>query len=158
MNTKVVFSTFIGRVAVDAGLTLSISEEFLNGNTEDIKDNISACVSLNKDNSRAWYDGHKNYNINLGLAVYGDIRTLQKQNEEYASKEDNGRHHVDLSTLVVREIWIDGTYLRIRWHFEDCYGGGRCFAGNMYPLHEEYGDNNHENFYCGSAVNLQVYF
>lgn len=158
MKTKVVFNTFIGRIAVDADYTLSINEEFLNGETEAIKDNISACVSLDKDNSRLWKDGHKKYNIDLTLAVCGDIRTLQKQNEEYASKEDNGRHHVDLNTLVVREIWIDGKYLRIRWCFADCYGTCRAFAGNIYPITESYNDTNKENFYCGSEVNLQVYF
>ena len=158
MKTKVAFSTFIGIIPVDADLTFSMSDEFLNGDVEDVREHVKASVSIKKANARTWNDGHQKYNINFALAVYGDIRLLQKQNEEYAAKEDNGRHHVDLKTLKVSEIWIDGKYLRIRWHFEDCYGGGRCFAGNMYPIREEYDDTNHEDFYCSSNVGLQVYF
>lgn len=159
MKTKVEFSTFIGIVTVDADLTFSMSDEFLNGDVlNSIHEHVKASVSIKKANAHAWYDGHKKYNINFALAVCGDIRLLQKQNEEYAAIEVNGRHHVDLKTLKVSEIWIDGRYLRIRWHFEDCYGAGRCFAGNMYPIREECDDTNHENFFCTSQVKLQVYF
>lgn len=158
MNTKVAFSTFIGIITVNADLTFSMSDEFLKGDVEDVREHVKASVSIKKANAHAWRDGHKKYNIDFALAVYGDIRFLQKQNEEYAAKENNGRHHVDLKTLEVSEIWIDGKYLRIRWRFEDCYGGGRYFAGNMYPIREEYDDTNHEDFYCSSALKLQVYF
>lgn len=158
MKTKVAFSTFIGIITVDADLTFSMSDEFLKGDVEDVREHVKASVSIKKANAHAWHDGHKKYNIDFALAVYGDIRFLQKQNEEYAAKENNGRHHVDLKTLKVSEIWIDGKYLRIRWRFEDCYGGGRYFAGNMYPIREEYDDTNHEDFYCSSALKLQVYF
>lgn len=158
MKTKVAFSTFIGIVTVDADLTFSMSDEFLKGDVEDVREHVKASVSIKKANAHAWHDGHKKYNIDFALAVYGDIRFLKKQNEEYAAKENNGRHHVDLKTLKVSEIWIDGKYLRIRWRFEDCYGGGRYFAGNMYPIREEYDDTNHEDFYCSSALKLQVYF
>ena len=158
MKTKVAFSTFIGIIPVDADLTFSISDEFLNGDVEDVRKHVKASVSIKKANAHTWNDGHQKYNINFALAVYGDIRLLQKQNEEYAAKEDNGRHYVDLKTLKVSEIWIDGKYLRIRWHFEDCYGDGRLFAGNIYPIHEAFQDTNHENFYCSSKVGLQVYF
>ena len=158
METKVVFSTIIGRVPVCADLTLSMSDEFLNGDVESLCEHVTACVSVEKANANTWMVGHKRFNVDFALAVYGDIRALQKQNEEYAAKEDNGRHHVDLKTLKVSEIWIDGKYLRIRWHFEDCYGGGRCFAGNIYPIREEFDDTNHEDFYCATAVKLQVYF
>lgn len=158
MKTKVVFSTIIGRVPVDADLTFSMSDEFLSGDVESLREHVTACVSIEKANANTWMDGHKRFNVNFALAVYGDIRLLQKQNEEYAAKEDNGRHHVDLKTLKVSEIWIDGKYLRIEWRFKDCYGGGRLFAGNMYPIHEAFQDTNHENFYCSSNVVLQVYF
>jgi len=158
MKTKVAFSTFIGIITVDTDLTFSMSDEFLKGDVEDVREHVKASVSIKKANAHAWHDGHKKYNIDFALAVYGDIRFLQKQNEEYAAKENNGRHHVDLKTLKVSEIWIDGKYLRIRWHFEDCYGGGRYFAGNMYPIREKYDDTNHEDFYCSSALKLQVYF
>jgi len=158
MNTKVVFSTIIGRVPVDADLTFSMSDEFLSGDVESLREHVTACVSIKKANAHTWMDGHKKYNINFALAVCGDIRLLRKQNEEYAAKETNGRHHVDLKTLKVNEIWIDGRHLRIEWYFKDCYGGGRCFAGNMYPIHEKYDDTNHEDFYCSTAVKLQVYF
>ena len=158
METKVVFSTIIGRVPVDADLTFSMSDEFLKGDVESLREHVTACVSVEKANANTWMEGHKRFNVDFALAVYGDIRALQKQNEEYAAKEDNGRHHVDLKTLKVSEIWIDGRYLRIEWHFEDCYGGGRLFAGNMYPVHEAFQDTNHENFLCSSEVGLQVYF
>lgn len=158
METKVVFSTIIGRVPVCADLTLSMSDKFLSGDVESLREHVTACVSLEKANANTWMDGHKRFNVDFVMAVYGDIETLQKQNEEYAAKEDNGRHHVDLKTLKVNEIWIDGRYLRIEWYFKDCYGCGRLFAGNMYPIHEAYGDTNHENFYCSSEVGLQVYF
>ena len=158
METKVVFSTIIGRVPVDADLTFSMSDEFLNGDVESLREHVTACVSVEKANANTWMDGHQKYNIDFTLAVGGDIRLLQKQNEEYAAKEDNGRHHVDLKTLKVNEIWIDGRHLRIAWYFKDCYGDGRLFAGNMYPIREGYGDTNHENFYCSSKVGLQVYF
>ena len=157
-KTKVVFSTVIGRVSVDADLTFSVSKTFLDGINESIRDNITACVSIDKEHANIHTDGHKKYNINLALAVGDDIRFLYKQNEYYSSKENNGRHHVDLNTLEIREIWIDGRYLRIEWYFKDCYGIGRCFSGNAYPIVEVYNDNNHENFYCSSAIKLQVYF
>ena len=158
MKTKVAFSTFIGIITVDADLTFSMSDEFLKGDVEDVREHVKASVSIKKANARTWNDGHQKYNINFALAVYGDIRLLQKQNEEYAAKEDNGRHHVDLKTLKVSEIWIDGRHLRIEWYFKDCYGCGRLFAGNMYPVHEAFQDTNHENFYCSSKGGLQVYF
>ena len=158
METKVVFSTIIGRVPVDADLTFSMSDEFLSGDVESLREHVTACVSVEKANANTWMEGHQKYNINFALAVDGDIRLLQKQNEEYAAKEDNGRHHVDLKTLKVNEIWIDGRHLRIEWYFKDCYGDGRLFAGNMYPIHEAFQDTNHENFYCSSEVGLQVYF
>lgn len=158
METKVVFSTIIGRVPVCADLTFSMSDEFLSGDTESLREHVVACVSVEKANANTWMVGHKKYNIDFVLAVAGDIRALQKQNEEYAAKETNGRHHVDLKTLEVSEIWIDGRHLRIEWRFKDCYGGGRLFAGNMYPIHEAFQDKNHENFYCSSKVGLQVYF
>lgn len=158
MKTKVVFSTIIGRVPVDADLTFSMSDEFLKGDVESLREHVKACVSVEKANAHTWNDGHQKYNINFALAVGGDIRLLQKQNEEYAAREDNGRHHVDLKTLKVNEIWIEGRYLRIEWYFKDCYGDGRLFAGNMYPIREEYDDTNHEDFYCATAVKLQVYF
>lgn len=158
METKVVFNTIIGRVPVDADLTFSMSDEFLSGDVESLREHVTACVSVEKANANTWTEGHKRFNVDFAMAVYGDIRALQKQNEEYATKETNGRHHVDLKTLKVNEIWIDGRHLRIEWHFKDCYGGGRLFAGNIYPIHEAFQDTNHENFYCSSAVNLQVYF
>ena len=158
MKTKVAFNTFIGIITVDADLTFSMSDEFLKGDVEDVREHVKASVSIKKANARTWNDGHQKYNINFALAVCGDIRFLQKQNEEYAAKEDNGRHHVDLKTLKVNEIWIDGRHLRIEWYFKDCYGCGRLFAGNMYPVHEAFQDTNHENFYCSSKVGLQVYF
>ena len=158
MNTKVVFSTIIGRVAVDADIEFSVSEDFLNGKTDSLRENVQAVVSVHKSNANTWSEGHKKYSIDLVLAVAGDIRALQKQNEEYAAKETNGRHHVDLKTLEVSEIWIDGRHLRIEWRFKDCYGGGRIFSGNMYPIHEVFNSENHENFYCSSKVGLQVYF
>ena len=158
METKVVFSTIIGRVPVDADLTFSMSDEFLKGDVESLREHVTACVSVEKANANTWMDGHKKFNVDFALAVYGDIRALQKQNEEYAAKEDNGRHHVDLKTLKVNEIWIDGRHLRIAWYFKDCYGDGRLFAGNMYPIHEAFQDTNNENFYCSSKVGLQVYF
>jgi hypothetical protein len=158
METKVVFSTIIGRVPVDADLTFSMSDEFLKGDVESVREHVKACVSVEKANANTWMDGHQKYNIDFALAVGGDIRLLQKQNEEYAAKEDNGRHHVDLKTLKVNEIWIDGRHLRIEWYFKDCDGDGRLFAGNIYPIHETFQDTNHENFFCSSKVGLQVYF
>ena len=158
METKVVFSTIIGRVPVCADLTLSMSDEFLSGDVDSLREHVTACVSVEKANANTWMDGHKRFNVDFVMAVYGDIRALQKQNEEYATKEDNGRHHVDLKTLKVNEIWIDGRHLRIEWYFKDCYGCGRLFAGNIYPIHEAFQDTNHENFYCSSEVGLQVYF
>jgi hypothetical protein len=158
METKVVFSTIIGRVPVCADLTLSMSDKFLSGDVESLREHVTACVSIEKANANTWMEGHKRFNVDFILAVLGDIRALQKQNEEYAAKEDNGRHHVDLKTLKVNEIWIDGKYLRIEWYFKDCYGGGRLFAGNVYPVREAFQDTNHENFYCSSKVGLQVYF
>lgn len=158
MKTKVVFRTFIGIVTVDADLTFSMSDEFLKGDVENVREHVKASVSIKKANAHAWHDGHKKYNIDFTLAVHGDIRTLKKQNEEYASKEDNGRHHVDLSTLVVREILIDDKYLRVGWCFADCYGICRSFAGNMYPIREDFDDTNHEDFFCTTAEKLQVYF
>lgn len=158
METKVVFSTIIGRVPVCADLTLNMSDEFLSGDVESLREHVTACVSVEKANANTWMEGHKKFNVDFALAVYGDIRALQKQNEEYAAKEDNGRHHVDLKTLKVNEIWIDGRHLRIEWYFKDCYGDGRLFAGNMYPVHEKFQDTNHENFLCSSEVGLQVYF
>lgn len=158
METKVVFSTIIGRVPVCADLTLSMSDEFLSGDVESLREHVTACVSLEKANANTWMDGHKRFNLDFALAVYGDIRALKKQNEEYAAKETDGRHHVDLKTLEVSEIWIDGRHLRIEWRFKDCYGGGRLFAGNMYPIHEAFQDENHENFCCSTKVGLKVYF
>ena len=158
METKVVFSTIIGRVPVCADLTLNMSDEFLSGDVESLREHVTACVSVEKANANTWVEGHKRFNVDFALAVYGDIRALQKQNEEYAAKEDNGRHHVDLKTLKVNEIWIEGRYLRIEWYFKDCYGVGRLFAGNMYPIREAFQDENDENFYCSSKVGLQVYF
>lgn len=158
MNTKVVFSTIIGRVPVDADLTFSMSDEFLSGDVDSLREHVTACVSVEKANANTWMDGHKKFNVDFSLAVYGDIRALQKQNEEYAAKEINGRHYVDLKTLKVNEIWIDGRYLRIEWYFKDCYGGGRLFAGNMYPVSEAFQDTKHENFHCNLGVGLQVYF
>jgi hypothetical protein len=119
METKVVFSTIIGRVPVDADLTFSMSDEFLKGDVESVREHVKACVSVEKANANTWMDGHQKYNIDFALAVDGDIRLLQKQNEEYEAREDNGRHHVDLKTLKVNEIWIDGRHLRIEWYFKD---------------------------------------
>ena len=157
-NTQVVFNTIIGNVPVDARLEFNVSKEFLNGETDKLRDNITAKVSIDKSNPYAWSDGHKKYNIDFSLAVCYDIRELIKHNAEYAAKEDNGRHHVDLNTLSIRKIWIDGKHLSIEWRFEDCYGDGRCFMGNTHVIHDQSDDRNHENFYCSSPLKMQIYF
>ena len=82
MKTKVVFNTIIGRVPVDADLTFSMSDEFLSGDVESLREHVTACVSIEKANANTWMDGHKRFNVDFALSVYGDIRALQKQNEE----------------------------------------------------------------------------
>lgn len=152
---NVVFSTVIGNISVNADVDFSVSEKFLSG-AESFRENINAVVCLDKADAYKWSDKHKKYSVDLGLAVRGDIRTLQKQNAQYAEKETDGRHHVDLNTLKINKIWIDGKYLRIVWCFNDCYGCKRLFSGNMYAIYPK--SESSEDFFCASKINLEVYF
>ena len=156
MNIKVVFDTIIGRTPVDAELEFSMSEDFLNGVEDSWKNGLTANVSICKPDMARWYEGHQHYKVDFSLAVMGDIRALREQNNEYAAKEDNGRHQVDLRTLEVNEIWVKGKFLLIEWKFKDCYGCCRLFHGNAYPITER--DHDGENYYCSLPMKLQVYF
>ena len=152
---NVVFSTVIGNIPVNADVDFSVSEKFLSG-AESFRRNINAVVCLDKADAYKWSGQHKKYNVDFVLAVLGDIRALQKQNAEYAKKETDGRHHVDLNTLKINEIRIDGKYLRISWCFEDCYGCKRLFLGNMYAIFPI--SKSSDDFTCSSENNLVVYF
>lgn len=157
MKTKVSFSTIFGRVEIEADMDFSVSDEFLNGDPEAWREGVLARLAIPKADKRSWYEGHQHYNLWFKLAVVHDFELIRKQNEEYLAKEDNGRHHVDLKSIEVREIWIDGKFFRIQYVFTDCYGTKRLFGGAQYTIQNGYRDDK-DAFHVAMPIELQVYF
>lgn len=156
MKTEVALCTYFGNVSVSAEIEYKITDDFLAGK-EDAWKNVEGVLNILREDHVRCYQEHKYHEIRFGLAIIEDINELRKQNEEYAAKEENGRHHVDLKSLKIEQIWIDGKYLRIEWCFTDCYGDERIFMGNQYPLHKgcKYGD---DVFHTSLPTTLKVYF
>jgi len=157
MKVNVVFSTIVGRVAVESELDYSVNDNVLNGVDDAWKDGLTARVLIPKDDPKRWYEGHRDYKLEFRMAVMHDIRLLREQNEMYLSKETDGRHQVDLKSLKINEIWVDGKFLRLEWLFTDCYGTKRVFAGCQYVINKGYRDEK-DTYSCGMPVELQVYF
>ena len=157
MKTTVSFSTIVGRVEVEADMDFSVSDEFLNGEPEAWREGVLARVAIPKADKKSWREDCQNYDIWFKLAVVHDFDLIRKQNEEYLTKEDNGRHHVDLKSIEIREIWIDGKFFRISYVFTDCYGTKRLFAGSQYTIVNGYKEEK-DAFHVGMPVELQVYF
>ena len=104
MKTTVSFSTIVGRVEVEADMDFSVSDEFLNGEPEAWREGVLARVAIPKADKKSWREDCQNYDIWFKLAVVHDFDLIRKQNEEYLTKEDNGRHHVDLKSIEIREV------------------------------------------------------
>ena len=155
MKTEVALCTYFGNVRIEAEIEYKIPDNFLSGEEDAWKDVEGVLNILREDHARLYKN--KYHEIRFGLAIISDINELRKQNEEYAAKETNGRHQVDLKSLKVEQIWIDGKYLRIEWSFIDCYGDERLFMGNQFPLYKgcKYGD---DVFHCSLPTTLNVYF
>ena len=62
--------------------------------------------------------------INLDYVTYLDLKSIKKANEE-----SDERHQVDMSTLAIWRVNIDGEKLRIEWTFDDG-NGRRIICGN----------------------------
>lgn len=154
-KTRVVFSTIVGRVAVESDVDFSMSEEFLRGDKDAWHDGVKAQVLIPREDAAR--SKEYAYKLDFSIAVINDIDVLRQQNEMYAAKENNGRHHVALDSLKLNEIWIDGHFMRVEWLFVDCYGCKRVFAGNQYSIHK--GCRHGDDVFCAmGSQTLQVYF
>ena len=151
----VTFSTIVGRVPIKSDVDFNMSEELLRGDKGAWRDGVQALVLITRED--AMRRGEQTYQLDFSIAVISDIDTLRKQNEMYATQEDNGRHHVALDSLKLHEIWIDGHFLRIEWLFVDCFGIKRVFAGNQHSIHKSYTQG--DDVFCTMGEQtLQVYF
>ena len=70
--------------------------------------------------------------INIGYAIYTDICGIVAEN-----KRMDGKHQVDIKTLDLWRINIDGAYLRITWTFNDIPDepeSRRMICGNLHEV------------------------
>ncbi len=153
MKVKVIFNTIFGKVAVDGDMEYFVSDKYFQGDTRSWEE-TKAILKIPKPNPDQWNEDKRDYKVSFALPVVEDIRAIMDQNAIYLQQENNGRHHVELKTLQIIEIWIDQQYLRICWQFRDCYGTERVFTGYLYPiLKMQNGD-----YLCGNGIKINVYF
>ena len=158
MEQKVIFSTVVGRIEVTADMDFSIDFEKLKSDkVEERAHAINASLEIPKPSRErliSYGSDFDTYLLFFSLVVMHDIDELEKQNER-----NDERHQVDLKSLEIYEIWIDGDTFRIRWKFTDCFGTDRLFAGFIAKIHKsEHTIFRNSEVCIARPVYLQVYF
>lgn len=158
MEQKVIFSTAVGQIEVTADMDFSIDFEKLKSDkVEERAHAINASLEFLKPSRERMLNYGSDFDTYLlffSLVVMHDIDELEKQNER-----NDARHQVNLKSLEIYEIWIDGNTFRIHWKFTDCYGTDRLFAGSIAKMHKSEHTIFRDSEVCiARPVYLQVYF
>lgn len=151
METKVFFNTFVGEVELTARMEYDVDMQKIL--SDDIEQRIRACeVVVYVPILSGIFP--KEYLVSLSILVHSDIDFLIKQNDR-----EDARHQVNLDSLKIDGVYIDGHYVRVRWLFTDCYGTQRVFRGHVGSMHKSshtrYSD---EEVGIVSTEEMQVYF
>lgn len=157
MEQKVIFSTVVGRIEVTADMDFSIDFEKWNSHkVEEQAHAINASLEIPKPSRERLrsYGDFDTYILFFWRVVMHDIDELEKQNER-----NDARYQVDLKSLEINDIWIDGDTFRIQWKFTDCFGTDRLFAGFIAKIYKTEHTIFRDSEVCiARPVYLQVYF
>lgn len=156
MEQKVIFSTVVGRIEVTADMDFSIDfEKWKSHKVEEQAHAIDASLEILKPSRERMFSfDFDTYILFFERVVMHDIDELEKQNER-----NDARHQVDLKSLEIRDIWIDGDTFRIHWKFTDCFGTDRLFAGTIAKIYKtEHTIFRNSEVCIARPVYLQVYF
>lgn len=127
-NLSVYFETMLGNIVVDGRIETNFADYVGKLNEKDTFKEI--VCSLFIKTQIAGSPRPKDRKLDIGYAVYRDLLSIKKANEE-----SDERHQVDMSTLEIWRVSINREFLRITWTFDDG-DGGRIICGNLNVIHE----------------------
>lgn len=157
MEATVRINTVFGAVNIKGELTFSMSKDFINGVKDAWKDGLKASLAIQKADCWQFADGETHYILRLRSAVHGDIEEVRKWNQTHWEREHSESHQVNISTLSIAEVWIEGNFCRILWKFVTSDGNIHTFMGEQRQIHSGRAKNPDE-FTCGHATRLNIYF